>query len=62
MYAMDIRSVLSVENTDTINSPTTTTPNTHPHPYRQGRIYASVNRITFGSDNGMSPARRQAII
>ena len=61
---MDIRSILSVENADTINSPTTTTttPNTHPHPHRQCRIYTAVNQITFGSDNGVSPVRRQAII
>ena len=25
------------------------------------RIYASVNRVSIGSDNGLSPARRQAI-
>ena len=27
-----------------------------------GRIYASVNRVSIGSDNGLSPIRRQAII
>ena len=26
------------------------------------RIYASVNRVNIGSDNGLSPIRRQAII
>ena len=26
------------------------------------RIYASVNRVSIGSDNGLSPIRRQAII
>ena len=26
------------------------------------RIYASVNRINIGSDNGLTPIRRQAII
>ena len=26
------------------------------------RIYASVNRVSIGSDNGLSPVRRQAII
>ena len=31
-----------------------------PHP--KCRIYASVNRINIGSDNGLSPIRRQAII
>ena len=25
-------------------------------------IYASVNRVSIGSDNGLSPSRRQAII
>ena len=28
----------------------------------EGRIYASVNYAIIGSDNGLSPARRQAII
>ena len=28
----------------------------------QGRTYASVNRVSIGSDNGLSPARRPAII
>ena len=28
----------------------------------QCRIYASVNRVSIGSDNGLSPGRRQAII
>ena len=26
------------------------------------RIYASVNRVSIGSDNALSPIRRQAII
>ena len=26
------------------------------------RIYASVNEVSIGSDNGLSPIRRQAII
>ena len=26
------------------------------------RIYASVNRVSIGSDNGLSPIQRQAII
>ena len=34
---------------------------THPHPTRSA-AYASVNRINIGSDNGLSPIRRQAII
>ena len=27
-----------------------------------GRIYSSINYATIGSDNGLSPARHQAII
>ena len=30
--------------------------------YPYYRIYASVNRVNIGSDNGLSPIRRQAII
>ena len=29
---------------------------------RECRIYASMNRVSIGSDNGLSPIRRQAII
>ena len=34
--------------------------NINPHP--KYRIYASVNRVSIGSDNCMLPIRRQAII
>ena len=37
-------------------------PLTTPHPSPLCRIYASVNWVTNGSDNGLSPTRRQAII
>ena len=30
--------------------------------YPQCRIYASANRINFGSDNDLSPIRRQTLI
>ena len=33
-----------------------------PPPPPQCHIYASVNRVSIGSDNGLSPIRRQAII
>ena len=33
-----------------------------PPPLSYCRIYASVNRISIGSDKGLSPIRRQAII
>ena len=29
--------------------------------YPQCRLFASVNRVSIGSDNGLSPIRRQAI-
>ena len=43
--------VIDIINLRLINSPTP-----------QCRMYASVNRISIGSDNGLSPIRRQAII
>ena len=34
----------------------------HPPPPPPRAAYASVNRVSNGSDNGLSPIRRQAII
>ena len=31
-------------------------------PSRYHLIYASMNQVSIGSDNGLSPVRRQAII
>ena len=47
-FALDAYSVDSISST--------------PPPPPRCRIYVSVNRVSIGSDNGLSPIRRQAII